>query len=322
MYLNMLIKTNVLYKLYNKLSYDYIIKHFDSVKSHDYWFDKSVMIDDLKMNLLEKSGFGKESISYQKYNVLLDILTKSPKKIIDELKEYDEQENFLSTVLLLDAEKVRDLKFVYLTNIKEAFKETSKLEKKFSDSLFFNTSETINHFLNKVHPPIGAQFIVEYKDDIKNLVDYLIPIGDKIKSIFSAEWKSENEPKSKELKSEKIGETKNKKGTIISENILFDLIINAFSKNKELALLWVNYLSDECFFNLITFIYLNPFTIDNRKQATFFMLIQDFYNSYKILFINLLLFVCFHLMQLSSYLYLHILFVCGIFHLFEFPLQL
>lgn len=170
-------------KLYNSLNYEYIIKNFDSIKRQDYWFDKSAMIDDFKTNLLKKSKFEKDSVFYYKYRVLLDILTQPSNKIIHELKEYDQQEDFLSAVLLLDAEKSLE----YLKNIKETFKETSVLKKKLSNSVFFNNSETINDFLNKVNPQIAARFIVEYKDDMQNLLKHLVRIdSQKIKDIFSA----------------------------------------------------------------------------------------------------------------------------------------
>jgi hypothetical protein len=170
-------------KLYNALNYEYIIKNFDSINRHDYWFTKKVMINDFKTTLLNKSGFVEGSVSYHKYKVLLDILTKSPNKIIHELKEYDQQEDFLSAVLLLDAEKSLE----YLKNIKETFKETSVLKKKLSNSVFFNNSEAINDFLNKVNPQIAARFIVEYKDDMQNLLKHLVRIdSQKIKDIFSA----------------------------------------------------------------------------------------------------------------------------------------
>lgn len=243
-------------KLYDKLSYDYIIKHFDSVKRHDYWFDKSAMIDDLKMNLLEKSEFQKDSDSYKKYKILLDILTKSPKKIIEGLKDYDQQKNFLSAVLLLDAEKVGHLNFENQTNIKEAFKEISALNKKISDSLFFNTSQTINYFLNGVDSSIGAQFIVRYKDDIKSFVDSFISL-DKTKqqNILSAmlKIKEKNEDSGKNTKP---WLTKSNIASIIII-IIFDLIVEIFLKSNEAAHYLLENLSDENFWSLINYVFLN-----------------------------------------------------------------
>jgi hypothetical protein len=250
-------------KFFNKLSYDYIIKNFDSVKRHDYWFDKSVMIDDLKMNLLEKSEFEKDSDSYQKYKILLDILTKSPKKIIDELKNYNEQKNFLSAVLLLDAEKVGHLRFENQTNIKEAFKETSALNKKISDSLFFNTSQIINYFLNKVNPPIAAKFIVQYKDDIKNFIDSFISLGlEKKQNILSAKEKE--------------------KTWIISDSIVLDIILEIFDKSNEAAYSLLENLSDENFWSLINYVFFSKDQSSFKdKLNTFSDLIKYFYQQNK-----------------------------------------
>lgn len=254
-------------KLYNKLSYDYIMKNFDSVKRHDYWFDKLAMIDDLKINLLEKSGFKRDSVSYQKYNVLLDILTKSPKKIIDELKDYDQQENFLSAALLLDAEKVRGLKLDYLTSIKEALKETGVLEKKFSDSLFFNTSEVINDFLHKVHPPIAAQFIVEYKDDMKGFIDSFINLEKtKQQYILSAMRNQQKREKNQGLI------------RIITDQIVFDIIVETFDKSNEAACSLLENLSDENFWSLISYVSFKQTEVNFKdKIDDFSKLIKYFY---------------------------------------------
>ena len=275
-------------KLYNSLNYKYIIKNFDLINRHDYWFDKSAMINDYKINLLDKSQFEKDSVSDYKYKVLLDILTKPSNKIIDELKEYDQQEDFLSAVLLLDAEKSDDLKLEYLKNIKETFKETSVLKKKLSNSVFFNNSETINDFLNKVKPQIAARFIVEYKDDMQNLLKHLVRIdSQKIKDIFSAGWKTGGEQKFTESKKpeqpwKKKSTDNNKKlmKPIISGPILFDLIVNLYDDQKEFCLtLFIN-LSDQCFLNLITYVYYNEKSIHQNDQLNFFSLIKFLQNKY------------------------------------------
>lgn len=281
-------------KLYNSLNYEYVIKNFDSIKRQDYWFDKSAMIDDFKTNLLKKSKFEKDSVFYYKYRVLLDILTQPSNKIIHELKEYDQQEDFLSAVLLLDAEKSGDLKFEYLKNIKETFKETSVLEKKLSNSVFFNNSETINDFLNKVNPQIAARFIVEYKDDMQNLLKHLVRIdSQKIKDIFSAGWKTGGEQKFTESKKpekpwlkKSTGNNKKLMKPIISGPILFDLIVNLYDDQKEFCLTLFKNLLDQCFLNLITYVYSSKQSIHQKKQETFFSLIKSLKDEYSSLFLS------------------------------------
>ena len=262
-------------KLYNVLNYEYIIKNFDSIKRQDYWFDKSAMIDDFKTNLLEKSGFEKDSVFYDKYRILLDILTKSPNKIIEELEKYDQQEDFLSAVLLLDAEKSGDLKFEYLKNIKETFKETSVLEKKLSNSVFFNSSETIKDFLNKVYPEIGARFIVEYKDDIKNFIDSFISLDlEKKQNIFSAVLNKQERGKDHQLI------------RILTDPIVFEIIVEAYNKSEEHGCFLLKNLSEDNFFSLICYVFFidgknEKVNIKYEKLDTFFNLIKYFYQKNK-----------------------------------------
>lgn len=248
------------------------------------------MIDDFKTNLLKKSKFEKDSVFYYKYRVLLDILTQPSNKIIHELKEYDQQEDFLSAVLLLDAEKSLE----YLKNIKETFKETSVLKKKLSNSVFFNNSEAINDFLNKVNPQISARFIVEYKDDMQNLLKHLVRIdSQKIKDIFSAGWKTGGEQKFTESKKPekpwlKKSTDNNKKlmKPIISGPILFDLIVNLYDDQKEFCLTLFKNLLDQCFLNLITYVYSSKQSIHQKKQETFFSLIKSLKDEYSSLFLS------------------------------------
>lgn len=253
------------------------------------------MIDDFKFVLLEKSRFEKESVNFNKYKVLLDILTSSPEHIIDKLNTEEKQQDFLSLVLLIDIHKNHDMKSDELGTIKDAFSITSSIKnKKLSESIFFNNPHIIKNFLDTVDSRVAARFIVEFQYDMETLVRYFIDMDQKkLQDILCAEWKKEEEQKSTSKDSQATNakpwltktNSQNKtvtkpQGPIMSAPIVFDFIINSFIKNKDKSLLFfTESLSDERFLELIMYVFSNEKNINQQNLDIFFDLLKFFYKS-------------------------------------------
>ena len=93
----------------------------------------------------------------------------------------------------------------------------------------------------------------------------------------------ENRRGAKIYRIKKTGKTLAKKSTdnnkklmkpIISGPILFDLIVNLYDDQKEFCLTLFKNLLDQCFLNLITYVYYNEKSIHQNDQKNFFSLIR------------------------------------------------
>ena len=105
----------------------------------------------------------------------------------------------------------------------------------------------------------------------------------------------ENRRGAKIYRIKKTGKTLAKKSTdnnkklmkpIISGPILFDLIVNPYDDQKEFCLTLSKNLLDQCFLNLITYVYSSKQSIHQKKQETFFSLIKSLKDEYSSLFLS------------------------------------
>ena len=143
---------------YRNLSYEYLLREHQSIKENNFLFYKRLIMSDYKDQILEKFNLKKNDISYKKYELLLDMLIKSPSDVINGLKTRDLQSQFLNNIILIDRDKHKD----------------KNCGRPFFDSAFWYNSKAVRAFLEKGESSFGAAFIFLYwkdnRDQIKKII--------------------------------------------------------------------------------------------------------------------------------------------------------
>lgn len=146
---------------YKDLSYEYLLKHYQSIKDNNLLFYKSSIIHDYRDTILKKANLPEKGANKnKKYNLLLDLLTNAPAAMIDKLstEKIEEQLQFLFTIMLIDQEKYQD----------------NKKRRSFADSLFWHDPQVVKLFLERVKSLVAAEFIFLYWKDNADRIKEII----------------------------------------------------------------------------------------------------------------------------------------------------